>query len=151
MGDRCSMTITCAPQDVPFFEEYGFDEDHDTLETQGAVVMEGHEINYGGSDVIIAGMNKGIPFHYHHGAGCDYGEAMGAVLRRKHMPRATIDGAPFVVLNEVTGEPDEAGIEDYHSFRAFYERTVEAIAKRAARAKPRPDPKLAESMNAASL
>jgi hypothetical protein len=132
VGDHAWTKVTCRPEHRTAFEEIGFDDESESLDSTlvpGALTLVNDQANYAADSEFRDIAEKGIPFYAVHAAGDEYGEGCYAAdgKRLVHVD-CVCNGGPAVEVGE-DGEPDADQLHLVHDYQEVLAAAKKAIAE----------------------
>ena len=128
MSDRCYMEIQCAKKD---YDEVLHEYFPDVLETAGEFLWaSASEADYAYADEVEEWSRQGMVFIAFHGSGGNYGAYEIASEGKKVREQPNHQDHRLVVpLNDTTGTPDSAALEQAQAFLEVRRRAQEYLNK----------------------
>jgi hypothetical protein len=132
VGDHAWTKVTCRPEHRAVFEEIGFDDESESLDSTlvpGALALVNDQANYAADSEFRDIAKKGIPFYAVHAAGDEYGEGCYAADGKRLIHVDCVrNGGPAVEVGD-DGEPDADQLHLVHDYYQVLAAAKKAIAE----------------------
>jgi hypothetical protein len=132
LGDHAWTKVTCRPEHRAAFEEVGFDDESESLDSTlvpGALALVNDQANYAADSELREIAKKGIPFYAVHAAGDEYGEGCYAADGKRLIHVDCVrNGGPAVEVGD-DGEPDADQLHLVHDYQEVLAAAKKAIAE----------------------